>query len=86
MGDDVKNVEIPTVPAERTVTPAEYQTRYFRMLQALDLPAHLDGTHVLYGDMTDEEGTWHWLWCTSLTFASPKCMTKMRNLPPESFC
>lgn len=56
MSDDPKTIEIPTAPAERVVTPMEYMARFHQVLQALDLPAELDGTHVRYGEMSDAEG------------------------------
>lgn len=56
MSDDTKTIEIPTPPAERVVTPMEYMARFHQVLQALDLPADLDGTHVRYGEMSDAEG------------------------------
>jgi hypothetical protein len=56
MSDDAKTVEIPTLAAERVVTPMEYMARFHQVLQALDLPAELDGTHVRYGEMSDAEG------------------------------
>ncbi|MEW1982545.1 hypothetical protein AB0333_16700 [Citricoccus sp. NPDC079358] len=56
MSDDTNIIEIPTAPAERVVTPAEYMARFHQVLQALDLPAELDGTHVRYGEMSDTEG------------------------------
>jgi hypothetical protein len=56
MSDDIKTIEIPTVSAERVVTPAEYMAGVHQVLQALDLPAELNGTHVSYGEMSDGEG------------------------------
>ncbi len=56
MSDDTKTIGIPTPPAERVVTPMEYMARFHQVLQALDLPAELDGTHVRYGEMSDAEG------------------------------
>lgn len=56
MSDETKTIEIPTPPAERVVTPVEYMARFHQLLQALDLPAELDGTHVRYGEMSDAEG------------------------------
>jgi hypothetical protein len=56
MHDDTKTIEIPTTLAERVVTPMEYMARFHQVLQALDLPAELDGTHVRYGEMSRAEG------------------------------
>lgn len=56
MNDDTKTIEFPTAPSERAVTPAEQIARFHQVLQALDLPAELDGTHVRYGEMSDAEG------------------------------
>lgn len=56
MHDDTKTIEIPTTLAERVVTPMEYMARFHQVLQALDLPAELDGTHVRYGEMSSAEG------------------------------
>lgn len=56
MSADTVTVEIPTAPAERVVTPTEYMARFHQVLEALDIPAELDGTHVRYGEMSDAEG------------------------------
>lgn len=31
-------------------------SRFYQVLNALDIPAELDDTHVRYGEMTDAEG------------------------------
>jgi hypothetical protein len=56
MSDDTTTIEIPAAPAKRVVTPMEYMARFHQVLQALDLPAELDGTRVQYGEMSDAEG------------------------------
>lgn len=56
MSDETQTIEIPTPPAGRVVTPTDYMARFHQVLQALDLPAELDGTHVRYGEMSDAEG------------------------------
>lgn len=48
-------VEVPVVPTDGVLDPEEYADRFHRVLDLLDIPVELDGTHVTIGKITDAE-------------------------------
>lgn len=54
--DEVKTVQFSVPSVGRSVTPEEYMTRFHQLLEALDIPAERNGTRVMYGEMSEEEG------------------------------
>ncbi|GAA1681089.1 hypothetical protein GCM10010977_32180 [Citricoccus zhacaiensis] len=58
MAEQYKRVtlQIPSDDVENSITPEAYMRRFWQILDALNIPATLDGTHVRYGDMSEAEG------------------------------
>jgi hypothetical protein len=50
------DIVVPVAPATVVVTPEDYMARFHQVLNALDIPAALEGTHVQYGELTAAEG------------------------------
>jgi hypothetical protein len=49
------DIVVPVAPATMVVTPEDCMARFHQVLDALDIPAVLEGTHVRYGEMPAAE-------------------------------